>query len=357
MTDEGCGKVKSKMCIRCRGRPNVRFLYEDNKPVKHVFIHLGDVRSDGKFIPCVWGKTDDNGVLQKLSPYYKYSRIPKSWGRTYPRQIPVKMRLVRNYTRLRKLDIKHIHPQDTELVNVDSVTSLPRRLPSIELRFLVFSSARVATMNVKFMRRRDWMDSMEKFVKSLVYQARQVWRPESSLNKNPNECFRTTLEWNGNLTVIEDTKDWNGGWTHRRINFPLDEKYEEAREIVRNNFSNPDFNRIIPVFVAHVGWWEQYGDKGPRDTPLRGCCVRGPPSERAIFILSSRSTPFTLAHELSHWFGVGHQQAKKEGPPQNIGISDEEVGPIAGLMVNRTQLSNMYKWATIRNVRMHQRTR
>lgn len=201
----------------------------------------------------------------------------------------------------------------------------PPSLPEVEYVFFVLSTA--------------LSKQTEAFIRSSVSLGQAIWRPDPKKdNYDAVKKFEVTCRWNGGFKTVED-KDGN----YKRIDFPLDKASEKALKLVADNFSNPNFDPVIPVFICYSAWDELNEPGAPRAGLLNGfTLVKSLPwfsGERAILLFSSAAGPKTLAHELSHWCGFTHAYFKDN--PDNVGY----IGG-GGFDIDREQLRKYYKWAT-----------
>lgn len=196
----------------------------------------------------------------------------------------------------------------------------PPTLPQVNVLFFVLSSV----TNKK----------IDEFIKSSMSWLSTIWKPKDDDLKR----FEITFVWDGTFKSVTD-KDRK----YRRIEFRTKGGSPAALQLVKDNYSNPNFNAEVPVFICEVAWDEDNERGEPRDGELRGITlVKSLPwftGERAIFLFSSAASQRTLAHEMSHWVGFSHLQYKED--PGNIAA----IGG-SGLEVDRDEFRKLHKWAT-----------
>ncbi len=198
-------------------------------------------------------------------------------------------------------------------------------LPEVGFVFYVLSSAITKTTKT--------------FIETSMAIVQSIWKPrQEDENYESVKKFAVTSKWSGSLKTIEDKNDF-----YKRIDYPLNKPSEKTLSLIKDNFSNPNFDAIIQVFICYSAWDELNESGTPRDGLLRGfTLVRSLPwfsGERAILLFASTAGPKTLAHELSHWCGFTHAQFKDD--PGNIGY----IGG-GGFSIDREQLRKYYRWAT-----------
>lgn len=198
-------------------------------------------------------------------------------------------------------------------------------LPEVVFVFYVLSSALTKTTKT--------------FIENSMAMVQYIWKPRQEAdNYDEVKKFAVTAKWDGSFKTIDDKNDF-----YKLIEYPLNKPSDKTLSLIKDNFSNPNFDAIVPVFICYAAWDELNEPGTPREGLLRGfTVVRSLPwftGERAILLFSSQAGPKTLAHELSHWCGFTHAQFKDD--PDNIGY----IGG-GGFGIDREQLRKYYKWAT-----------
>lgn len=201
----------------------------------------------------------------------------------------------------------------------------PPPLAEVEFQFFVLSTA--LTKNTK------------EFIETSMGLVQYIWKPRTEKDDfESTKKFQVTSKWNSSIKTIDDKDGY-----YKRIDFPSNGAADKALKLVKENFSNPQFDPIIPVFICFAAWDEVNEPGTPRDGLLKGfTIVRSLPwftGERAILLFSSSTGPKTLAHELSHWSGFTHASFKDN--PDNIGYMGG-----GGFDIDREQLRKYYRWAT-----------
>jgi hypothetical protein len=178
---------------------------------------------------------------------------------------------------------------------------------------------------------------IDAFIRSSIAWARVLWKPQDDDLKK----FEVSLMWDGKVTPILDKDNM-----FRRIDFKK-EGSPKALQLVKENYSNPNFNPEVPVFVCQAAWYEPEEPGEPRDGMLRGfTLVKSLPwftGERAILVFSSAADTRTIAHELTHWIGLSHKVY--EGDPSNLAAGG------SGVRVDRDEFRRLHRWATDVNYR------
>lgn len=203
-------------------------------------------------------------------------------------------------------------------------------LPEVQFVFYVLSSALTKTTKT--------------FIENSIAMVQFIWNPrKEDDNYDEVKKFAVTSKWDGSFKTITDKNDF-----YKRIDYPTSGASDKTLSIIKDNFSNPNFDATVPVFICYSAWDELNEPGTPREGLLRGfTVVRTLPwftGDRAILLFSSTAGPKTLAHELSHWCGFKHAQYKDD--PDNIGA----IGG-GGFGIDRDELRKYYKWATEQSFR------
>ncbi len=201
----------------------------------------------------------------------------------------------------------------------------PRALPEVEFSFFVLSTIKAARIS--------------KLIANAMHLIQFIWRPRADKDDyDRTKRFEVKSKWSGSFKTIDNRKG-----EFSRIEFPRNGGAAKALKLVKDNFSNPNLDAVVPVFICNSAWYERMEPGLPRDGLMRGfTMVKSLPwfaGERAILLFASTAGPKVLAHELSHWCGFTH--ARFRGNADNIG----SIGG-AGWDIDRMQLRNYYRWAT-----------
>lgn len=197
--------------------------------------------------------------------------------------------------------------------------------PEVEFSFFVLSSAITKTTKT--------------FIENAMAFVQSIWMPRKDEENFDNlKKFAVTSKWSGEFKTIEDKAGF-----YKRIDFPLNKASDKTLSLIKDNFSNANFDPIVPVFICYAAWDEFNEPGSPREGLLRGFTViKSLPwfsGERAILLFSSTAGPKTLAHELSHWCGFTHRNF--EDDPGNIGFAGG-----GGFGISRDQLRKYHRWAS-----------
>jgi len=194
-------------------------------------------------------------------------------------------------------------------------------LPSIQFAFFCIPAAN------------DGKRDVAKFCRDQMNFASTVWNPKGPPEKGGPVGFT----WDNNLRPVTD-KDNH----FKLIEFTPDGS-PKALQLVKENWT-VQAGPIIPVFVCYAAWdkLRDGGDK-PREGLMKGFTLtkRGNPwftGDRAILVFITTAQVHTLAHELAHWFGFTHADAKDA--PGNVG---QEGG--GGTHLLDEQYHAMMRWA------------
>ena len=201
----------------------------------------------------------------------------------------------------------------------------PRPLPEVEFSFFALSTIEASRI--------------AKLIENAMNVVRLIWRPRADKDDyESTKGFEVKSKWSGSFKTIDNRKG-----EFSRIDFPRDGAPEKALELVKDNFANPNFDAVVPVFICNSAWDELNEPGSPRDGLLRGfTLVKSLPwftGERAILLFATEAGPKVLAHELNHWCGFTHTPFKDN--PDNIGY----IGG-GGFDIARDQLRKYYRWGT-----------
>jgi len=203
--------------------------------------------------------------------------------------------------------------------NAQTPVQAPKPLPVVNLVFFVLSSVT--------------KPKIADFLTTLVTWARVLWKPKDDDLKK----YEVNLLWDQTFKPIPDQNK-----TFRRIDF-LKSGSPAALQLVKNNYSNPDFKPAIPIFIVEAAWDELFDGGQPHDGNTRGYTLvkfeRWFTGERAVLIFACCAQARTLAHELTHWVGFIHTQYRDD--PSNLAA----VGG-GGVQLDRDEFRKLHKWAT-----------
>lgn len=197
--------------------------------------------------------------------------------------------------------------------------------PEVKFEFYVLSTA--VTKNTKT------------FIENSVSMVQAIWTPrKDEENYDSLKKYAVSSTWSGEFKTIEDKNNF-----YKRIDFPLNKASDQTLSLIKENFSNGNWDPVVPVFICYSAWDEFNEPGSPREGLLRGFTViKSLPwfsGERAILLFASTAGPKTLAHELSHWCGFTHKHF--EDDPGNIGFAGG-----GGFGITRDQLRKYYRWAS-----------
>jgi hypothetical protein len=209
--------------------------------------------------------------------------------------------------------------------NSTTAAAKPSALPEAEFSFFALSTIEAA--------------GIPKFIANAMHLVQLIWRPRADKDDyESTKRFEVKPKWSGTVKTIDNRKG-----EFSRIDFPRNDSAEKALKLVKDNFANPNFDAVVPVFICNAAWDELNEPGSPRDGLMRGfTLVKSLPwftGERAILVFASQAGPRVLAHELSHWCGFTHVVFKDD--PDNIGSMGGN-----GFDIDREQLRRYYRWAT-----------
>lgn len=197
--------------------------------------------------------------------------------------------------------------------------------PAVEFAFFALSTIAAARI--------------PKLIANVMALVRAIWRPRADKDDyESTRRFEVKSTWNGSFTTVGNNKG-----EFSRIDFPRMGSATKALKLVQDNFANPEWRAVVPVFICDSAWDEVNEPGLPRDGLMKGfTLVRSLPwftGERAILLFASQLGPRVLAHELSHWCGFTHKHF--EGNRDNVGA----IGG-GGFDIGREQLRKYHRWAT-----------
>lgn len=285
--------------------------------------------------PLICGKTASEGELIKISnlgcdPDFSFGNDKEK-----------RVLLLRSSRLFTVDDLSAVTKEDVMSVDLKPVTELKDFFPSVEFRFYALYSPHTKQGTKPFIG--SYVGTVS-FVGKWFSYVRLVWEPKSQDLKKMYEEYKVTFKWDGKVKLIDD-KDGN----YDLIEFPKGGAPDKAFKLIKDNWSNPHGDPVIPVFICRSAWVQRDEGMPKRPGALKGYTFLknrepGAPAdmERAIFLFSSAADQITLAHEMSHWVGFDHGSVGRDNIGQLYG----------GVKVIEEQYYQLHRWAQFRNLRM-----